>query len=314
MDAYDMPDEFSHLQAQDMSKIGFIQDITRGVKKVLDAGKVVDSAKAVAPQTSSAALSAAAPGVESLMKRGHLFLEDSDWRQANEYFDRVLDIDPEYAPAYIGKLCAELNTRHEDDLGDCETLLSEKGNFQKAIRFSDAEYQERLKRYDERVRERMRQNQYNWLLQSKNKASTENEYQDIAKKFIAMNGYKDSEKLANECDNQFLESIYQRATKLMRNAQNAPDCLDAAEMYTEAKGLFDSICEYKEYKNSTELCMTCVDAIVQKLEEEKQQKQKREEERQRASRLAQWERDGRCRHCGGKIGLFKKCKSCGKPA
>ena len=33
MDAYDLPEEFSHLQAQDMSKIGFINDVVRGIKK-----------------------------------------------------------------------------------------------------------------------------------------------------------------------------------------------------------------------------------------------------------------------------------------
>lgn len=27
MDAYDLPEEFSHLQVQDMSKLGFMQDI-----------------------------------------------------------------------------------------------------------------------------------------------------------------------------------------------------------------------------------------------------------------------------------------------
>ena len=35
MDAYDLPEEFAHLQAQDMGKIGFINDIVRGIKKVL---------------------------------------------------------------------------------------------------------------------------------------------------------------------------------------------------------------------------------------------------------------------------------------
>ena len=35
MDPYDLPEELSALQSQDMSKIGFIQDITRGIKKVL---------------------------------------------------------------------------------------------------------------------------------------------------------------------------------------------------------------------------------------------------------------------------------------
>ena len=36
MDPYDLPDEFSHLQAQDMSKLGFMQDLIRGVKKIVE--------------------------------------------------------------------------------------------------------------------------------------------------------------------------------------------------------------------------------------------------------------------------------------
>ncbi len=35
MDPYDLPEEFSHLQAQDMSKLGFMPDLIRGVKKLL---------------------------------------------------------------------------------------------------------------------------------------------------------------------------------------------------------------------------------------------------------------------------------------
>jgi tetratricopeptide (TPR) repeat protein len=49
------------------------------------------------------------PSIEPLVKRGYLYLEDSDWIKADEYFNRVLDIEPEYAPAYIGKLCVEFN-------------------------------------------------------------------------------------------------------------------------------------------------------------------------------------------------------------
>ena len=42
MDPYDLPEEFSHLQAQDMSKLGFMQDLTHGIKKILSAGKTTD--------------------------------------------------------------------------------------------------------------------------------------------------------------------------------------------------------------------------------------------------------------------------------
>jgi len=93
-------------------------------------------------------------GIESLMKRGHLFLEDSDWQQANIYFDRALDINPEYAPAYIGKLCAELEIRNESYLSDAEIPLSNISSFQKAIRFSDNESQIKLRDFEEITRKR----------------------------------------------------------------------------------------------------------------------------------------------------------------
>ena len=45
MSPYDLPVEFSHLQSQDMSKIGFMQDLVRGVKKLLSEDKSVNSKK-----------------------------------------------------------------------------------------------------------------------------------------------------------------------------------------------------------------------------------------------------------------------------
>ena len=39
MDPYDLPAEFAHLQAQDMSKIGFINDLIHGIKKVIPKNK-----------------------------------------------------------------------------------------------------------------------------------------------------------------------------------------------------------------------------------------------------------------------------------
>lgn len=36
MDPYDLPEEFAHLQAQDMGKLGFMQDLIRGIMKILN--------------------------------------------------------------------------------------------------------------------------------------------------------------------------------------------------------------------------------------------------------------------------------------
>jgi len=102
------------------------------------------------------------PSVESLVERGYLFLEDSDWNKADEYFDKALDINPKHAPAYIGKLCAELNTRREESLGDYNELrkgkkidrpLGEYGNFQKALRFADEGYLKKLNSYEQKLKE-----------------------------------------------------------------------------------------------------------------------------------------------------------------
>jgi tetratricopeptide (TPR) repeat protein len=142
-------------------------------------------------------------GVESLMKRGYLALEDSDFLQADEYFDRALDINHEYAPAYAGKLCAELGVSKEELLGDYESSVFENSNFQKAVRFANAEYREKLKGYDEKIRQRLLEEHYNGLIQAKNNASKELEFLDLAKKFREMNGYKDADDLAGECNNRY---------------------------------------------------------------------------------------------------------------
>jgi tetratricopeptide (TPR) repeat protein len=139
-DPYDLPDEFSHLQAQDMGKLGFMQDLVRGIKKVMDSTSA--SPVKTTPILSDAAV--AGPGVMSFYKRGVIFLEDGDFAQANDYFEKVLDIDPEYAAAYIGKMCVELEQRTTDGIQQAclekNILINETANYAKALRFaSDAE-------------------------------------------------------------------------------------------------------------------------------------------------------------------------------
>jgi tetratricopeptide (TPR) repeat protein len=148
MDAYDMPEEFSHLQAQDMGKIGFIQDITRGVKKVLDADKKRDS-----HATSASVAGAATSGADALLKRAYIFLEDKDFNQAREYFNRVLDADPENARAYLGLLCAEMKTPHEKDLATIDSPLSDNVHFKNALRFADTGLKAELQGYEQANRE-----------------------------------------------------------------------------------------------------------------------------------------------------------------
>ena len=108
MDAYDIPDELSHLQSQDMAKIGFAQDLLRGIKKILNVGKE--------EQPTATVVQGVSGNIENLLKRGRLFLEDESWIQAHEYFNKALDVDPECAEAYIGILCADEKIANENNL------------------------------------------------------------------------------------------------------------------------------------------------------------------------------------------------------
>ena len=92
-----------------------------------------------------------APSLESLMWRGELALEDGDWKRADEFFERVLDINPEHAPAYFGKLCSELKIKSEADLANHGTPLDNMPNYKKALRFADARYRTKVTAYNQAI-------------------------------------------------------------------------------------------------------------------------------------------------------------------
>ena len=102
MDPYDLPEQLGVLQSYDMAKIGFMQDLIRGVKKVLKKDETKQSA--VVQQT---VVQQSGGNVDSLLKRVSLFLEDGEWESAEEYCQKVLDIDPENAKAYLGLVLAK---------------------------------------------------------------------------------------------------------------------------------------------------------------------------------------------------------------
>ena len=100
IDAYDMPKEFARLQAQDLGKVGAMQDLIRGIEKVV--GK-----ETKAQETIVGASVVTGPNVSALLKRGYMSLEDSDWDKATGFFDQVLNLDAECSDAYIGIFMSE---------------------------------------------------------------------------------------------------------------------------------------------------------------------------------------------------------------
>ena len=152
IDAYDMPAEFKNLQAQDMGKLGFMQDLVRGVCKILGVGEKKEAVveKTVVKET---VVSESTSKASSLLERAFIFLEDGKWKDADSYAEKVLDIEPKNAMAYLCKLCAELRVDSVEKLSDSDINFQEKDNFKKAVRFADNELKEKLEIQNNKAKE-----------------------------------------------------------------------------------------------------------------------------------------------------------------
>ena len=118
LDAYDMPKEFQRLQAQDMGKVGAIQDLVRGVEKII--GKKAEPTQS-SQQIVQQIVQGGGPNVAALLERGNMALEDQDWKKAKDYFDQVLSMDAKNAQAYLGLAMVEAYAVDRDLLADLYT-------------------------------------------------------------------------------------------------------------------------------------------------------------------------------------------------
>ena len=148
MDPYDLPEQLGVLQSYDMAKIGFMQDLIRGVKKVLnkDEKKQTEVVQKTVVQQSGG-------NVSSLLKRVSMFLEDSEWASAEEYAQKVLDIDPENAEAYLGLVMANGKLPGKDAFAsayiDGQIKLDD-NNLKRVRQFADEKLEAWFKEIDEK--------------------------------------------------------------------------------------------------------------------------------------------------------------------
>ncbi len=220
MDPYDLPEEFSHLQAQDMSKLGFMQDLTRGIKKIIGSAQQKQQPKTVP----IAQVAPTAPEVAPLLKRAFLFLEDGEFDNANEYAEKILDIDPECAEAYLAKLMVDLRLEHREELANQKELFKSNKNYQKTIRFASNSLKAEIAQYvataENKIEEARKEGIY---LAAKTTCSANiiakdiPELQNAIEQLSSIRGYKDSDELIKQGEAKIeearQESIYVYAKK-----------------------------------------------------------------------------------------------------
>ena len=268
MDAYELPEEFAHLQAQDMSKIGFINDLVRGIRKV-----VADTDSQEKTVRESVAVNSGNANEESLLKRAFMFLEDGDWDSANEYCEKVLDIAPENARAYLGKLMAECRACRLEDLQNCEQPFDDSGNYNKVLRFADSKLIETLKGYIAHINERNENacltGIYNGAVNAMNSANSEGEYKAAAKIFKSIPGFKDADNLVEKCLDKAevcrKDALYNSACSNMTG--------NIIRNYESAIKTFETISGWKDADEKIRICQEKIENL--KLEAERKAEEQR---------------------------------------
>ncbi len=127
IDAYDMPKEFARLQAQDMGKVGAIQDLLRGINKILGTKRFPAYGMNTVVNAETSALTL----------RGNMALEDGDFKKADEYFERALDSNPADARAYLGKFLSTYGFSSLTDLSDKVCDIENNKDFKRAEQFAE---------------------------------------------------------------------------------------------------------------------------------------------------------------------------------
>ena len=272
MDPYDLPEALSVLQSYDMSKIGFIQDLIRGVNKVLDADKPKETVKeTVVVQQGNAS-------VAPLLKRAFMFLEDGDFIRADEFCEQVLNLDPENGEAYLGKLMAELEVRKRNDLKDQPEPFDDRNNYKKAMRFGDDALKKKLMgdiafikdRNETARKERIYQN----ALSAMRAAGNEAKYKAAAETFRTVPGFRDADTLAEQCleraEDCRKDVVYADARVQMKAG--------TIGKVSGAIALFRSISDWKDADAQIVACEKRIEEIKAKEEADRIERERKAEE------------------------------------
>ena len=199
MNPYDLPEEFSYLQAQDMGKLGYMQDMIRGIEKLIKPAK--SKPETIGTEKTTGVASTA----ESLLKRAYLSMEEADWAKADDYCEQILDSNPEYAEAWLAKLLCEQKITDINDLRNLNPSFENSANYQRVLRFGSTELKDTVKQAVELAKEnqaeRKRLDIYTDAVRKMN-LRTVSGLDDAVKEFESLGSYKDAGDLLAKCRKQ----------------------------------------------------------------------------------------------------------------
>ena len=177
-----------------------------------------------------------------------------------------MNLDPENAEAYLGKLMAELHVKTRDALKDQPEPFNVRSNYKKAYRFGDEKLKAKLSGDIAFINERNENARltgiYNNGVKAMNAASTESAYKSAASTFQTIPGFKDADALADRCLEQAeicrKNEIYESARSQMTGS--------VISDYKSAIKAFRTISGWKDADDQILACERKIEEIKAKIE------------------------------------------------
>ena len=265
MDPYDLPEEFSHLQAQDMSKLGFMQDLTHGIKKIITASGKPNEKKESNPTTNTS--------VESTIDYALLLIEDGNIEKAEQLLEQAVSIAPKHPMIYVGRLLIECGVKRQEDLVGLTDNFEDSTNYQKAVRFANPQLKAALEGYADTVKSNNVKAVYNQAVDKINNGVSVEDFVTAKQLLDTIPNYADAKQLSVLCAEKAnaakKETVYQKAYKLM--SSNTSNKIAALQKAIEG---FNSIRDYKDADVQIDNCERLIYAENEALAKKKKRNTK----------------------------------------
>ena len=163
----------------------------------------------------------------SLLKRVQVFLEDGEFDRADEYCERVLDMNVENGEAYLYKLLASLRLTKKQELSDLNEPFDSEASYAKIMRYGNAQLKKELADINASILAKKEEAEKNasferalQLSQNESIASLSEAYRI----FITLSDFESANERSEECKakiEQLYDESYNRLFMLAKEKEQA---------------------------------------------------------------------------------------------
>lgn len=156
IDAYDIPKEFRKLQAQDLGKVGAVQDLVRGINKIFGKTNDAPSSDAIQKAIQEAVKASSSNASAGLLKKARIDIEEQDWGSALETCRSIIEKNPEEGEAYILKDMVENKCQNLESLVDYYAVeeLPLSKNLLYASKFGNQDVQKKISEFNNSLKKK----------------------------------------------------------------------------------------------------------------------------------------------------------------